>query len=153
MDLTSVTFASILTLAVQGGISPPVEKKAVQEAEISTYILPNIAGLWQLELTDIDPNQPACRERYHFGKGGEFIGISGKEFTYGKYLYSHNSDSLPAIAIQTTYDNNVTDCSGNKIDQTGDIMATYVKLQGNQMQWCKDNQGKKCNMKFYRVLP
>ena len=100
-----------------------------------------------------DAAQPSCQERYNFGRDQQFIGSSGQEFTYGKYLYADTGDGLPALAIQTQYDNNATDCSGNRVDQTGDILVAYVKQQGEQMQWCKDSKGTRCDMTLQRVLP
>lgn len=156
MDFFSVTFASILSLAVQGGIDvPKPNNHKAQEANISTYVLPNIAGLWQLQLNENerDPNQPSCQEHYRFDRGNKMLTTSGKEFTYAKYLYDLNSEGLPALAIKTIYDNNAVDCSGNQINQTGDIMIAYVKQKGNLMQWCSDDKGKKCFMTLNRVLP
>lgn len=153
MDLMNISMVGILSMLAMGGTLPDESKSQQQVAQVSTYILPNIAGQWQLQLDKTDPMQASCQERYNFGRDQKFIGSSGQEFTYGKYLYAPTSDGLPALAIQTQYDNNATDCSGNRVDQTGDILVAYVKQQGDQMQWCKDSRGTKCDMTLSRVLP
>lgn len=149
MDLMSISFASILTTLAMGGslIQDPTES----QAKVSTYSLPNIAGQWQLVLDK--PVSASCQERYNFGRDAQFLGSSGAEFTTGKYLYSQVSDGLPALAVQTQYDNNAVDCSGNQVDQMGNILLTYVKQQDNVMQWCNDADGKDCPMTLKRVLP
>ena len=153
MDFMNISLVGILTRLAMGGTLPDDSKTQQQVAQVSTHILPNIAGQWQLRLDKTDAAQPSCQERYNFGLDQQFIGSSGQEFTYGKYLYADTGDGLPALAIQTQYDNNATDCSGNRVDQTGDILVAYVKQQGEQMQWCKDSKGTRCDMTLYRVLP
>ena len=115
MDLMNISLIGILTSLAMGGTLPDDSKTQQQVAQVSTHILPNIAGQW--------------------------------------HLYADTGDGLPALAIQTQYDNNATDCSGNRVDQTGDILVAYVKQQGEQMQWCKDSKGTQCAMTLYRVLP
>lgn len=150
MDLMSVSFASILTTLVMGG-NLGENPQTPQEARVSTYTLPNIAGQWQLVLDK--PVNPNCQERYNFARDAKFLGSSGAEFTVGRYLYSQVSDGLPALAVQTQYDNNAVDCSGQQVDQTGDMLLTFVKQEGNVMQWCRDADGKQCPMTLKRVLP
>ena len=97
--------------------------------------------------------QKVCRERYNFGADNNVWAVSGKEWTYGKYLVTHPEQGLPIIAIKTIYDNNEVDCSGNQIDQTGEAIVAYLNHQGNQMQWCADTEGEECFMTFHRILP
>ncbi|WP_394260943.1 hypothetical protein [Moraxella boevrei] len=153
MDFMNVSFASILSMLAMGGaVEQPTEKPQV--AKISTHVLPSIAGQWQLQISQKDPTQPHCQERYNFGRDQIFQGQSGKEMSYGKYLFSDTGNGLPAIAIQTEYDNNAKDCSGNQVDQTGDILVAYVKtVDNNTMQWCSDSDGKNCGMTLQRILP
>lgn len=153
MDFFNVSFASILSMLALGNVVGDEPKTEPQIAKISTYNLPAIYGQWQLQLDKTDPNQPNCHERYNFGRDEVFVVQSGGEKTYGKYLYSDTGNGLPAIALQTKYDNNLTDCSGNQIDQTGDIMVSYVKYQGDIMYLCYDSEGKECSMKLHRILP
>lgn len=150
MDFMTVSFASILTTLALGGSLVDVPAQP-QVAKVATYTLPNIAGQWQLQLTDA--KTAGCQERYSFGRDMQFLGSSGAEFTVGKYLYSQSSDGLPALAIQTQYDNNAVDCSGNQVDQAGDILLTYVKTNDTVMHWCNDAEGKECPMTLKRMLP
>jgi hypothetical protein len=94
-----------------------------------------------------------CRELYNFGADNEMWAVSGKEWTYGRYLVTHREEGLPVIAIKTVYDNNEVDCSGNQIDQTDEALIAFLYHDGNQMQWCADPDGKECFMNFNRVLP
>lgn len=97
------------------------------------------------------PNQ--CRELYNFAADNEMWAVSGKEWTYGRYLITHREEGLPIIALKTVYDNNEVDCSGNQIDQTDEALIAFLNHDGNQMQWCADPDGTECFMNFNRVLP
>lgn len=94
-----------------------------------------------------------CRELYNFAADNEVWTVSGKERTYGRYLVTHRDEGLPIIALQTVYDNNEPDCSGNQIDQSGEAFVAFVQHEGNKMQWCADDKGAECFMSFHRVLP
>ncbi len=98
-------------------------------------------------------NSTQCREIYNFGADNEMWAVSGKEWTYGRYLVTHREEGLPIIAIRTVYDNNEVDCSGNQVDQTDEALIAFLNHDGNQMQWCADPDGKECFMSFNRVLP
>lgn len=126
------------------------------EPVVTTYELPAIAGLWQIDLQN--PTSNACQERYNFGKDGALMATSGDEYTKGQYRFDYMADlPLPVLAIKTTYDNNQPDCLGEQIDQTGNTMAMFVKLKQKHhpttMQWCQDLDGKNCVATLYRVLP
>ena len=94
-----------------------------------------------------------CRELYNFGADNEMWAVSGKEWTYGRYLVTHREEGLPVIAIKTVYDNNEVDCSGNQVDQSDEALIAFLYHDDNQMQWCADPEGTKCFMRFNRVLP
>lgn len=94
-----------------------------------------------------------CRELYNFGADNELWTVSGKEWTYGRYLVTHREEGLPIIAIRTIYDNNEVDCSGNQIDQTDEALIAFLDYNDTQMQWCADPDGKECFLRFRRVLP
>lgn len=98
-------------------------------------------------------NNTQCRELYYFGADNEMWAISGAERTYGRYLVTHGEEGLPIIAIQTVFDNNEVDCSGNKVDQTDEALLAYLDHKDNKMQWCADAEGKDCFMTFTKVLP
>ena len=94
-----------------------------------------------------------CRELYNFAADNEMWSVSGKEWTYGRYLVTHREEGLPIIAIKTVYDNNEVDCSGNQVDQTDEALIAFLNYDGNQMQWCADPDGTECFMNFNRILP
>lgn len=94
-----------------------------------------------------------CREIYNFAADNEMWAVSGKEWTYGRYLVTHRDEGLPIIALKTVYDNNEVDCSGNQIDQTGEALIAFLNHDGNKMQWCADPDGTECFMNFNRILP
>ena len=164
--LASFTLASILS-------SLPTAGEKVGQSVITTHISPAIAGQWELDLADLNNKNAAaiesttvkqpiaanskgsaqCRELYNFAADNEMWAVSGKEWTYGRYLVTHRDEGLPVIAIKTVYDNNEADCSGNKVDQTDESLIAFLKHKDNEMQWCADSEGKECFMTFHRVRP
>ena len=94
-----------------------------------------------------------CREIYNFEADNAMRSVSGKEWTYGRYLVTHRDEGLPLIVIKTIYDNNEVDCSGNQVDQSDETMIAYLKYDDTNMQWCADPEGKECFMSFHRILP
>ena len=166
LALASFTLASILS-------SLPSAGEQVGQSVITTHISPAIAGQWEIDLSDLDTKDSStsksdtvkapisanakplgqCRELYNFAADNEMWAVSGKEWTYGRYLVTHRDEGLPVIAMKTVYDNNEVDCSGNKIDQTDESFIAFLKHQDNEMQWCADAEGKECFMKFHRVRP
>ena len=105
------------------------------------------------KLTPSAAKSNQCRELYNFAADNEMWSVSGKEWTYGRYLVTHREEGLPIIAIKTVYDNNEVDCSGNQIDQTDEALIAFLNHEGNQMQWCADPDGTECFMNFNRILP
>ncbi|MEG9302930.1 hypothetical protein [Psychrobacter celer] len=128
--------------AVAGGILTQSEERILQtEPNTDQNLLASTAK----------SNQ--CRELYNFGADNEMWAVSGKEWTYGRYLVTHREEGLPIIALKTLYDNNEVDCSGNQIDQTDEALIAFLYHDGNQMQWCADPEGNECFMNFHRILP
>ena len=219
MELLSfipMTLASVLA-------SFSTDSATIEEAVISTHVSPEIAGVWELDLTatpdlallnptiksqgsqgnardedlenlvlaiqessrianeaeqaadeaeamsnpqdgDYDEmideikssvQDTQCRERYNFGADNVVLTTSGEEWTYGKYVYHHQEEGLPIIAITTTYDNNKPDCSGMQVDQKGEAIIAYVDYQPekNQMRWCIDGEANNCFLTFRQLLP
>ncbi|WP_230656632.1 hypothetical protein [Psychrobacter sp. I-STPA10] len=101
------------------------------------------------------PSQAECKEAYTFAADNIMWSVSGAEWTYGRYVLSHQEEGLPLIAINTLYDNNEVDCSGNQVDQTGEMMLAFVDYQSDEpyMYWCADKEGKDCFMTFKKQLP
>lgn len=112
-----------------------------------------LAANTQENITVSGAKSNQCREIYNFAADNEMWSVSGKEWTYGRYLVTHRDEGLPIIAIKTIYDNNEMDCSGNQVDQTGEALIAFLNHDGNKMQWCADPDGKECYMNFNRVLP
>ena len=105
------------------------------------------------KLTASSKKSAQCRELYNFAADNEIWSVSGKEWTYGRYLITHREEGLPIIAIKTVYDNNEVDCSGSQIDQSNEALIAFLNHDGNQMQWCADPDGTECFMNFNRILP
>ena len=105
------------------------------------------------KLTASSKKSAQCRELYNFAADNEMWSVSGKEWTYGRYLITHREEGLPIIAIKTVYDNNEVDCSGSQIDQSNEALIAFLNHDGNHMQWCADPDGTECFMNFNRILP
>lgn len=148
MEITALSLSALLSLMSLA------DENA--RPKIGTYEMPAIAGLWQLNLEN--PVNDTCYERYNFGKDGTLSTISGAERTTGTYqLYYAEEMPLPVLTLSTQYDNNEPDCSGNQIDQSGEQVAVFVKLDSKHnpttMQWCADSQGQQCFSDFKKILP
>lgn len=113
---------------------------------------PQIAGLWGMTIPDAQ-----CIEYYNFMENGDVVVKSGKEWSYGKYLYqvpAQSEPGSPVLVMQIKYDNLQTDCSGNAIDQRGEQQQQYVKWTGSSsMEFCGAQEGKQCFASLKRVLP
>jgi hypothetical protein len=130
----------------KGGVLDQSERRIINA-------VPNIKNTANQNISASAAKSTQCRELYNFGADNEMWAVSGKEWTYGRYLVTHREEGLPIIAIKTIYDNNETDCSGNQIDQTDEALIAFLNHDGNKMQWCADPDGKECYMNFHRVLP
>lgn len=111
METVGVFLAALLTLAA------PEET-----AKVGYYQLPVIAGVWQIELENVD--KAVCQERYHFGRLGKLSTSSAGEITQGQYHFSYVEDnqvSLPILAMHTLYDNNAPDCRAIKLIKQGSV--------------------------------
>jgi hypothetical protein len=134
---------------------------ATDEPKVTTGQTDGLLDQDERRIISIAPNTTSrsaskstqCREVYNFGADNEMWAVSGKEWTYGRYLVTHREEGLPIIAIKTIYDNNEKDCSGNQVDQTDEALLAFLNHDGNKMQWCADPDGKECYINFKRVLP
>ena len=149
----------------------PVAQEPVvpeQQAQLAEEELQSIDGIEDLsidqqnslsEVTTITSAatkpQADCKETYTFSHDNIMWSVSGAEWTYGRYVLSHQDEGLPLIAINTLHDNNEVDCSGNQVDQTGEMMLAYVDYQSDvpYMHWCADKEGEECFMTFKKQLP
>jgi len=77
----------------------------------------------------------------------------------GKYVYQlpdmeAMSKSLPQLTMGILYDSNAVDCSGNKVNQTGEVQQEFVKgISSSHIQFCSNADGKQCLLNLYKVLP
>ena len=60
----------------------------------------------------------------------------------------------PALIMQVKYENNETDCSGRKEDQTNEVSQYFVKWANkNTIDFCTTEKADQCFAKLRRVLP
>ena len=121
---------------------------------IKVITRPEILGLWGMEI----PNNKKCVEYYNFRGSNEVIVNSGKEWSAGLYDYQPSPDNtmekLPALVMQIKYENNEKDCSGNQVDQSGEISQYYVRWQNtNTLNFCASEKADQCFATLRRVLP
>lgn len=145
----------ILAIQESSRIAEEAESIADEALAIDNYNPEGALSVVSTNETESIAQSYECRERYNFGADNIVRTTSGEEWTYGKYLYHHQEEGLPIIAITTTYDNNKPDCSGMKIDQKGEAIMAYVDYQPekNLMRWCIDNEAQYCFMEFRQLLP
>lgn len=115
---------------------------------------PEILGLWGMEM----PNNKKCVEYYNFRGGNQVVVNSAKEWSTGIFEYQPSPDNtlstLPILIMQVNYENNEVDCSGNKIDQAGEVSQYFVQWKtANQINFCANELGKDCFATLRRVLP
>lgn len=134
--------------------SPASSQSAKPEPTISIYTRPQIVGLWGMDI----PKNKSCVEYYNFGRGNEVVINSAEEWSVGQFDYQPSTENAPlavgTLMLQVNYENNQTDCSGNKVDQSGELSQYFVKWNSpNQINFCANEQGKDCFATLKRVLP
>ncbi len=114
---------------------------------------PEIVGLWGMEI----PDNKKCVEYYNFKGNNNVVIKSGSEWTTGLYDYQPSQDpavQIPALIMQVKYDNNEKDCSGNRVDQSGEISQYFVKWQNsNTINFCANEKAEQCFAVLRRILP
>lgn len=124
------------------------------KSNINLVSRPLIAGLWIMTIPKV-----SCQEYYNFQEDGGFLVRSAGEWTYGKYVYSlpdseSMAKSLPQLTMAIQYDNKVTDCSGNNIDQSGEVQRQYVKwIDPAHIEFCATEDGQQCILGLRKLLP
>ena len=136
-----------------------VNEKAVtaqQVAKANTIKVvtrPEVMGLWGMEIA----NNKKCVEYYNFRGMNEVVIKSNQEWSYGLYDYQPSEDHkerLPALVLQIKYDNNKIDCSGQIVDQTGEVSQYFIKWENDHtINFCANEKGDKCFATLRRVLP
>lgn len=137
-------------------VAPSARAVDVQQEEslIRISTRPEILGLWGMDM----PQNKKCVEYYNFRSGNEVVVNSAKEWSVGMFEYQPSPDNtlsiLPTLVMQVNYENNETDCSGNKVDQSGEVSQYFVKWKNaNQINFCASELGKDCFATLHRVLP
>ena len=96
------------------------------------------------------PNNAQCSEYYRFDADGQFAVSSDQERVTGRYDVEV-TPSLPKMNVVFSSDNNMTDCFGNTVDQTGQKDTHFLKWDTeNTLQLCSDVTGQNCPVKLYR---
>lgn len=120
---------------------------------ISITTRPEIVGLWGMKI----PNNKRCIEYYNFKNENQVVVKSDQEWSTGIYEYrpSTNPDqSVSELIIQIKYDNNEKDCSGNQIDQTGEMSQYFVQWKSpTTIEFCDSVKAEKCFAELRRILP
>lgn len=153
-------FAPLLLLLMTQTHSAPVDAKATSadfqqnENKISISTRSEIVGLWGMDI----PGNQSCVEYYNFRGNNEIVVNSAKEWTVGLFEYQpvqeDNPVQLPTLTMQLNYENNETDCSGNRVDQSGELSQYFVKWQNpNQIDFCSGDKEGQCFASLRRILP
>lgn len=128
--------------------------KETVKNDIELVSRPLIAGLWGMRIPNV-----SCIEYYNFKEDGQFIVKSSGEWSLGKYVYQlpdmeAMSKSLPQLSMGILYDSNAVDCSGNQVNQTGEVQQEFVKwISPTHIQFCPNPDGKQCLLNLHKVLP
>ena len=129
------------------------DTQASNQNNIRVTTRPEIVGLWGMEI----PNNRKCVEYYNFKGNNNVVIKSGSEWTTGLYDYQPSQDpaaQIPALIMQVKYDNNEKDCSGNQVDQSGEISQYFVKWQNsNTINFCANEKAEQCFAVLRRILP
>jgi hypothetical protein len=119
---------------------------------VKISLKPEIVGLWGMEI-----NKNQCIEYYNFKSNNELIVKSGKEWSTGFYEYEpmlDMDDQKNILSIHIAYDNNEVDCSGDKVDQTGELSQYNIKWKTpKSIELCSPEPNGECFATLRRVLP
>ena len=131
-----------------------VQPKTAVKSDIELVNRPLIAGLWGMRIP-----KATCIEYYNFKEDGQFLVKSASEWSLGKYIYQlpemeAMATTLPQLTMGILYDSNDADCSGNQVNQTGEVQQEFVKwVSPSHIQFCAAADGKQCPLDLYKVLP
>lgn len=158
MKKTALIIPLLLSLSVHSFADEKVQPQTKNSTSSANLIRintrPEILGLWGMEI----PNNKKCTEYYNFRGSNEVVVNSGKEWSIGLYDYQPSPDNTlekpPALIMQIKYENNETDCSGRKEDQSGEVSQYFVKWNNpNTITFCASEKGDQCFAILRRVLP
>ena len=150
----------VLCLSMSVSATDKQESKASQENQfrssvntVKISLKPELVGLWGMEMDK--KNQ--CVEYYNFKSNNELVVKSGKEWTTSFYEYEpmvDMDDQINILTIQVNYDNNEIDCSGDQVNQTGELSQYNVKWKTPKtIEFCSTEQKDQCFATLNRVLP
>ena len=133
--------------------SPQITSPIIQ-SNVQIKTRPEILGLWGIEI----PGNKSCVEFYNFRGNNEVVVNSAKEWSAGLFDYQPSPDNTleksPVLIMQIKYENNERDCSGNQVNQSGEISQYYVRWKSpNVINFCASEQEDKCFATLKRVLP
>ena len=152
MLISSVVMANNNNIAANAQNDAPTVGP-LSENTIRIKTRPEIIGLWGMDI----PNNRKCMEYYNFKAANNVVINSGDEWSTGIYDYQPPEDpnvQLPALVLQIKYDNNEKDCSGQQVDQTGEISQYYVQWKSpNMINFCSNDKAQECFATLRRVLP
>ncbi len=160
MNKTALLIPFVFLIGQYSNAEPQVAVKAntadMQQVENSIRIntRPEILGLWGMDIS----NNKKCTEYYNFRRDNEVVVNSAKEWSVGLFEYQPSPDNtlekLPTLVMQIKYENNETDCSGNQIDQSGELSQYFVQWKNsNEINFCATDTGQQCFASLRRVLP
>lgn len=158
MKKTALIIPLLLSLSGHSFADQKVQPQTKNSTSSANFIRidtrPEILGLWGMEI----PNNKKCTEYYNFRGSNEVVVNSGKEWSIGLYDYQPSPDNTlekpPALIMQIKYENNETDCSGRKEDQSGEVSQYFVKWNNpNTITFCASEKGDQCIATLRRVLP
>ena len=127
------------------------------ENTIQIKTRPEILGLWGMDIPSTKNNKQ-CTEYYNFRGSNEVVVNSAKEWSVGLFEYQPSPDNtkevLPTLVMQIRYENNEKDCSGNTVDQAGELSQYFVKWKNpNLINFCATEKGDQCFATLRRILP
>ncbi len=161
MSFTPIVFAAdkpplpmpTTTTMTDLAVSPKPERPTVKN-NIDVVNRPLIAGLWAMSIPQV-----SCVEYYNFREDGLFVVKSAEEWSLGKYVYQlpeaeAATTSLPLLTMGIQYDSNVPDCSGNNVDQSGEVQRQYIKwIDSSHIKFCASEDGQQCELELRKILP
>ncbi|WOE32292.1 MULTISPECIES: hypothetical protein [unclassified Acinetobacter] len=143
-----------MTVNAQDNLKSQLNKNKVQPTNtIKISLRPEIVGLWSMPI----PNNKQCIEYYNFKSNNNLVVKSGAEWSTGLYEYQPNQqmDNKQAIlTLNIQYDNNQLDCSGNRIDQSGEISQYLIKWRNaRSFELCNTDKSSQCFAVLHKVSP
>lgn len=160
MNKTALLIPFVFLIGQYAHTAPEVTAKAKtadlaqSDNAIRIDTRPEILGLWGMDIS----KKNKCTEYYNFRAYNEVVVNSAKEWSVGLFEYQPSPDNtlekLPTLVMQIKYENNELDCSGNRVDQSGELSQYFVKWKNrNEINFCATDSGQQCFATLRRILP